>query len=186
METSATRELVYLLGEFFMKFASFKAALVGTVFAAAAFGSTAAQAATADGTARAVILEALTVTNTSDLNFGTIAVNGGGSVVVTNAGVRAATTGGTVSAAGTAAAASFDIAGEAGSNILITVPASVVLDHDTTTDTMSATLTTDAPAAAHALVGGAETFNVGGTLTVAAGQVAGNYAGTFTVTVEYQ
>ena len=169
-----------------MKFAHLKAAFVGTVFAAAAFGSTAAQAATADADARATILAALTVTNATDLDFGTIAVNGGGSVTVTNAGVRAATTGGTVSPAGVAAAASFAIVGAPGSNILITVPASVILDHATTTDSMSASLTTNAPTVAHPLVGGAEIFNVGGTLTVAAGQVAGAYTGTFAVTVEYQ
>lgn len=169
-----------------MKFATLKAALVGTVFAAAAFGSTAAQAATADADAKATILAALTVTKVTDLDFGTIAVNGGGSVTVTNAGVRAATTGGTVSAAGVAAAASFAIVGSPGSNILIAVPASVVLNHATTSDTMSASLTTNASTASHALVGGAETFNVGGTLTVAAGQVAGAYTGQFTVTVNYQ
>lgn len=188
METSATRELVYLQGEYVMKFASFKAALVGTVFAAAAFGSTAAQAATADGTAKATILAALSVTNTSDLNFGTIAVNGGGSVVVTPAGVRAATTGGTVSSAGTGASANFDIVGDSGSSILITVPAAVTLEYNdgSTVHTMAASLTTNANTSAHALTGGTESFKVGGTLTVGAGQAAGAYAGDFTVTVNYQ
>jgi Mat/Ecp fimbriae major subunit len=169
-----------------MKFATLKAAIAGTVIAAAAFGSTAAHAATADGTAKATILAALSVTNTTDLNFGTIAVNGGGAVTVTNAGVRAATTGGTVSSAGTAAAATFNVTGETGSNILISVPTSVVLDHATLPGVnMAASLTTNASSASHALAAG-ETFNVGGTLTVGAGQNAGAYAGQFTVTVNYQ
>jgi hypothetical protein len=188
VETSATRELVYLLGEYMMKFATLKAAFVGSVFAAAAFGATAAQAATADGTAKATILAALTVTNTSDLDFGTIAVNGGGSVVVTNAGVRAATTGGTVSSAATGASANFNVVGESGSSILVTVPSAVTLEYNdgSTIHTMAASLTTDALSTAHALTGGAESFKVGGTLTVAAGQTAGAYAGNFTVTVNYQ
>jgi Mat/Ecp fimbriae major subunit len=171
-----------------MKFATLKAAFVGTVFAAAAFGSTAAQAATADADAKATILAALSVTKTSDLNFGTIAVNGGGSVVVTNAGVRAATTGGTVSSAATGAAASFNIVGASGSNILISVPASAILQYNdgTTIHSMSASLTTNASTSAHALTGGAETFGVGGTLTVAPAQTAGAYVGAFTVTVQYQ
>ncbi len=38
---------------------------------------------------------------------------------------------------------------------------------------------------APALTAGADTFNVGADLTVALGQVAGAYTGTFTVTVNY-
>lgn len=36
------------------------------------------------------------------------------------------------------------------------------------------------------LTSGADSFTVGGTLDVAANQAAGEYTGTFTVTVEYQ
>ena len=49
---------------------------------------------------------------------------------------------------------------------------------------MSAALTYSAPTVTLGATGG--TFSVGGTLTVGASQAAGNYAGTFTVTANYQ
>ncbi|MEO0882854.1 MAG: DUF4402 domain-containing protein, partial [Pseudomonadota bacterium] len=69
----------------------------------------------------------------------------------------------------------------------VTVPTSVQI-----ANAASDTMTVDSFAAASldgsfALSGaGADAFNVGGTLTVAANQPAGEYTGTFIVSVEYQ
>ena len=84
-----------------------KAALAGTVFAAA-FASTGAQAATATATAKAQILQQITVAKTSDLDYATIVTGAAAStVIVTPAGVR--TCGAGLVCTGTATAAGFSV-----------------------------------------------------------------------------
>lgn len=69
-------------------------------------------------------------------------------------------------------------------NVGVTVPGSVTLT-ETGGATMSATL--NSSAASLTLAGtAADAFSVGGTLNVGGSQAAGAYAGTFTVTVNYQ
>jgi Mat/Ecp fimbriae major subunit len=165
-----------------MKFSMIKAVSAAAVLAAGVSAS-AANAATASADAKATILASLVVTKNTDLDFGTVAVNTAGSRTISNAGLSTACTGGVC--AGTVSAADFDITGLVGSNILITVPTSVTLTRASGTETMSASLTNNATAGSHALTAG-EGFNVGGTLSWGATQVAGDYVGSFDVTVEYQ
>ena len=60
-----------------MNIRTLKSVAAGSVLALGLV-SGAANAATADGTARATILQQVTVTNTSDLQFGTVAIGTGG------------------------------------------------------------------------------------------------------------
>ena len=53
-------------------------------------------------------------------------------------------------------------------------------------DTVTVDTFTDDTAGTGTLAGGSDSFNVGATLNLGANQPAGNYTGTYTVTVEYQ
>lgn len=176
-------QYLYLKGNM-MTIRTFKAALVGTVFAAAAFSSSAASAATASATATAKILTQVTVTKTADLDFGTIAIGtGGGSVVVGYTDNRTCNPGLVCSA--TVTSAKFNIAGAASQNVGISVDPSVTLNRTGGGGTMTATLDKSI-ATATLSAAGAASFAVGGDLTVSGTQAAGDYSGSFNVTVNYQ
>ncbi len=170
-----------------MTIRTFKAALVGTVFAAAALAGTTAQAATAPATASANILTQVTVTKTADLDFGTIAIGtSGGNVTVGTTNNRTCDAGLVCSASATSAA--FSIAGAANQLVGISIDPSVSLNRITPVAggaSMSATLSTSASTALLS-ASGAATFAAGGVLTVAGTQAAGGYQGSFNVTVNYQ
>jgi Mat/Ecp fimbriae major subunit len=161
-----------------------KAAIVGSLLATVGMGATAANAASATATAKAKILRQVTVTNTSDLQFGTIVSSTtAASVAVDTAGARTCNaTGSGLVCSGTTTAANFNIGGTTGQVVTISVPASVTLNSGT--DSMTATLTSSATTAT--MVANAGSFTVGGTLSVGAGQADGDYSGTFSATVDYQ
>ncbi len=162
-----------------MKTAFVKAAILGSVIAS--LGATSAQAATATATARAKILRQVTLTNTSDLQFGTIVSGTAASTVgISAAGAR--TCGAGLVCSGTTTAAGFTIGGTTGQVVTISVPASVTLNSGT--NNMTATLA--ASAASATMVANAGSFTVGGSLGVGANQADGDYTGTFTVTADYQ
>ncbi len=166
-----------------------KAALVGTVFAAASFASV-AHAATASGTANAEILADVSVVETAELDFGTIAVGPSGNSVTIS------TTGGTIqSCTGSCtggARGAFAITGETGMDVDISVDGAVTLvklvagvpvASPTANQQMSASLSTDISTLT---LDGTDAFVVGGVLGVAATQEAGTYEGSYDVTVTYQ
>ena len=156
-----------------------KAALAGTVFVAA-FGASGAQAATATATAKAQILKQLTVAKTADLDFGTIVTGAAAStVIVSPAGVRTCGVGLVCTNAVTAAG--FSIVGTTGS--VVTIAADPTVSLTSGANNMTATLLSSA---ATRTLTGTDAFTVGGTLAVGASQADGAYAGTFTVTVNYQ
>ena len=159
------------------------AATVAALAASVSFGSAAQAAATANGTATAEILSTLTVTATRSLDFGQIAVNGAGTLVV-------ATSGSTCSAllicTGSATTAAFDVTGSPDAAYAATVPATSVALSDGLGNTMTVDNFTAAYTGGTSLVAGAASFEVGGRLTAAAAQPAGVYSGTFAVSVEYQ
>lgn len=167
-----------------MTIRTIKAALVGTVFAAAALAGTSAHAATASATASANILTQVTITKTADLDFGTIAIGtSGGIVTVGNTDNR--TCGAGLVCSATPSSAKFTIAGAASQLVGITSDASVTLNRTGGGASMTAALTSSL--ATQTLSGaGAGSFAVGGVLTVAGTQAAGAYTGTFNVTVNYQ
>lgn len=164
-----------------MKIQMLKAIVATTTLAALGLGATAASAATATATARAKILRQITLTNTSDLQFGTIVTSAAASTVaISSAGAR--TCGAGLVCSGTTTAADFTIGGTTGQVVTISVPASVSLTSGG--NTMTASLA--ANAATTTLVANAGAFSVGGTLSVGANQADGDYTGTFTATVDYQ
>ncbi len=154
-----------------------------------ACGISAKAQSSATAPASATIVTPITITKTTDMNFGNVAVQAatGGTVVMTPAGSRSATLGVTLPGTpGTVSAASFTVNGEAGYTYAITLPVSVTIS-DNASHSMTVNTFTSTPTPTGLLTGGTQTLDVGATLNVAAGQAAGTYtSGTpFTVTVNY-
>jgi Mat/Ecp fimbriae major subunit len=146
-----------------------------------------ANAASANATATATIVQAITISKTTDLNFGAIAPSAtGGNVVVSSADTRTSCTGGQF-CSGAVTSAAFAVAGAPSYNYAVTLPAAAVtLTRVSGTETMTAGTFAHSAGATPALSAtGAATFKVGATLAVAANQVAGVYNGTFAVNVDY-
>jgi len=147
--------------------------------------------ASATANASAYVVTPISITKTTDMNFGNLAVSAstGGTVVLSTAGARTATGGVTLpSTTGTVTAATFTVAGEGSYTYNITLPSSAVTLSDGAGHSMTATtFTSDPTALAGALTAGTQTLYVGATLNVTAGQAAGSYttATPFTVTVNY-
>ncbi len=167
----------------------YSAILAGTAVLAVTLGASSANAATATGTAKANIVQALTITATSgsSLNFGAIVPGTSAStVIVSNAGARTCGTG--LVCTGSTSAQTFDVTGTAGMVVVVTPPSgSVVLASGT--NTMNVALTHNASGAGNTFtLGAGGTFQLafGGTLSVAASQAAGAYSKTFDVSVDYQ
>jgi hypothetical protein len=160
-------------------------ALVGAALSAVSFASAASAATSATANASAEVLTTLTLTANSSLNFGQIAPNTGGSVTV-NADSTASSSG-TLISTGTRAPAGFTVTGTPNASVVLTLPTSATLTRSGGTETMSISGFNANPAGAFQLGStGSSNFSIGGTLTVASGQVAGVYNGTFSVSVEYQ
>ncbi len=157
------------------------AAVIGLSIAAA---PQIAKATTTAGTANAVLRAAITLTETTQLDFGEVTPSPAGDVItIDSAGVTSAVSGSTFAgspAAGvwastgtplTAATISFS------SGDLLTGPG---------TDMALGTFTHSAGGSPAFDGGGALNFNVGASFTIAAAQTAGTYAGAYSVTVDYQ
>lgn len=153
---------------------------------ALALSSNAAHAASTTSTSEALILRALTLTQTEDLDFGTILPSAVAGTVTVNAntGVRT-TTGGAAAAGGTPRRAEFVGAGRLGLLTIIAIGVPPVLTNGSG-GTMATALVVEGGTGLRVLPGtGIQTYRVGGTLTVGANQADGDYAGTFTLTVNY-
>jgi len=145
--------------------------------------------ATATATATATIITPITITKNADMNFGNVAVQAttGGTVVMTPAGLRSATSGVTLPASGgTVSAASFTVNGQAGYTYSITLPHSVTLT-DAASNPMLVDNFSSTPTPVGSLTGGTQTLLVGATLNVALNQAPGVYTSVtpFTVIVNY-
>lgn len=165
------------------------AVMAATAVAALGLGATGANAATATGNSTATIIDALTIDEDVVLNFGVIVPGtGAANVVLTPAG--GVTCGiGLSCLAGTAAAGAFTVTGLGGAGITVGVSAPTNLTGPGAPMALSALTTSAAPTGNLTLSAGPSgtaTFTVGGTLAVGASQVAGTYAGTYTVTANYQ
>jgi len=145
--------------------------------------------ASATATATATIITPITITKTSDMNFGNVAVSAttNGTVVMTPAGVRSSTAGVTLpGTSGTVSAAAFTVNGQSGYTYAITLPNSLTIS-DGGSNSMIVDNFTSTPTATGTLTGGTETLEVGATLNVNLSQAPGVYtsATPFTVTVNY-
>ena len=140
------------------------------------------------GTANATILTPLSITESVQMNFGTIAPSAaGGDVVMNTSGVRTAVTGFVYS--GTPFAGSFAVVGSGVLTYAITLPANGVV---TLTDNggnggaaMPVKDFVSLPSGTGTLTAGAQTLLVGATLTIGVDQVASTYDGGYDVTVNY-
>lgn len=168
-------------------------ALLAAGLVLGASGMAVAADATATASIGATILAPIAITKATDLNFGSFAADAvvAGTVVVAPDSGRTFTgkTSAVSTGAGTVTAAAFNVTGEGVATYSITLPASAVTISDTATtpNTMSVATFVSNPAGTGTLTGGAQTVNVGATLTVAAGQPAGVYSNTtgLPVTVAY-
>lgn len=173
-----------------------RAALRRFALAAAATGTLAcnpAIAANQAGTATSVVVRPSTLVKVDDLDFGTIAsAPTAGTVTVDPVTNARSATGGATLVGATAQRAMFQ---GTGGIFLITVSGdtSVTLTRAGGGATMTASLVRAASTSGGgiALLGGTllpsgvQTYYVGGTLNVGANQPAGDYSGTFTLTVNY-
>lgn len=147
---------------------------------------TAQATATASGDALATIIAPITITAGVDLSFGDI-IKGLGTVAVATDGSR--TIGATMLAGsqlGTITAATFVVTGEEGYTYNISLPDDVTAELTLlTADPMTVTDFVSSPATSSTLTAGDNTILVGATLNVAETQLAGDYTGSFDVTVNY-
>lgn len=155
--------------------------------AVAAFATSApafAQDNQADGSATAEVVAPITLTHVAgaSLNFGTFTAGTGGTVVVARNGGGSSTGDVVLLAGSTESSDEFTVEGDADRRFSITTGNSNVTHTDGTT-TMA--FTTDARGNHTLDTAGDADFTVGGTLTVGADQLAGDYAGTYVVTVDY-
>jgi hypothetical protein len=158
-------------------------ALVAVVATAVAVKS--AKAFTGNGTATATIVTPLTFTSSQNLQFGTIDAATGGTVTVSPAGVRSKTGALALISSGAGAEGHLDVTGTGTLTYAITLPANGTVTIANGANNMAVDSFLSNPAGTGALVAGAQTINVGGTLTVASGQAAGLYSGTYPVSVDY-
>lgn len=151
-------------------------------------------AATTGVPIQAIVLDPVQITQTRVLNFGSLTEAGtGGTLNVDNADTP--TPGGSVSSiGGTIQAGGFTLKGSTGRAIDVTAPASVALSDGSANTMAVASFTVNGAggtinSTAFTTSLGAATvtgFRLGGTLTVGAGQAAGTYTGSVTVTANYQ
>lgn len=142
--------------------------------------------ATTDANARVEILSGLTLTSTANLDLGTVVLSGAApfsaDVSIDRNGVFSCDGGsGDVTCSGAPVAASYDVTGSPGYNVVI---ASGPVSLSNGTDTLI--LTPDHDAVVPLGAGGAATFGVGGSVTVTDATPDGVYTGTFAVTADYQ
>lgn len=166
-----------------------KVLLGAATVAAAMAGAAPAQAASTGVAISAEIIAAVAIAPTTALTFGTIeSPTASGTVSVNTAG----TAGGSLTvAAGTPQPGGFTVTAANGFNVKVSVPTKVQITAGT--QKMSVTsfeIDTGAGAGSENYIlaanGAAQTLKIGGTLKVAAGQAAGSYSGSVTVTADYQ
>jgi len=157
-------------------------------------------AQTSTTNAGAQLIVPMTLTQNSPLHFGTITLldASGGTVILSTANERAFTGGvSTTAVSPTSTNATYDVTGTYNETYALTLPETI-----TVTETVGSTATMDITAltvlfnegieettgvGATSLLSttGTDDFIVGGTLTIAAAQIGGIYAGTFDVSVDY-
>ena len=149
----------------------------------------------ANGEAKATVIKALTIANTSNLEFGTFAGRNStaSTVIVSVTGSRATSTADLIGNDGLAG--TFVITGEPGAVVSITLPTSTVNLVGTDAAAGGADMTIGSgtwvtnqvsnSSVTLTAVTGVVTLKVGATLAVGAAQKAGPYSGSFTVSVNY-
>ncbi len=137
-------------------------------------------------TAGANIVAPLTLTETSDMHFGTLSVNNNpGTVVLTPGNVRTSTGGVSLSSATpTHRVAAYSVTGQGTLSYVITLPTSVTIQQGPNSMVVN-NFTTNKPGNIGTLSAGVDAFNVGATLQVSDSQATGEYSGNFNIVVAY-
>jgi hypothetical protein len=164
-------------------------------FAAAGFGYVhSAKAATSNLTVDAVIVEAISLDCASTpLDFGNLDASAAAVITMSTAGARSSTVPAALVAGGSPGAGVCSIDGADGLVVDVNIPNTTITNG---TDTLTVNNYTFAGTGAgttdpnnHTVTlqaGGAQDYSIGGDLTLAGTESAGNYTGTTTVTVTYQ
>jgi hypothetical protein len=150
--------------------------------------------------ASAEIIEAMTLSQTNKLNFGTIALKStaGGTVVLSSNSNTRNYTGGLAGGGPenqNATNATFEVSGASLAAYTVTLPAAITLTH-TSTETGINTMEITAmkarfnDAASDSVTStisseGTDSFSLGATLTVQENQILGQYSGQYEVSVDY-
>ncbi len=176
---------------------STRLSLFGLVTLASLAAANVAQAASAPATSRAKVNRPITLTNSRDLNFGTIIRGATAGTVTLNARTGARTSTGGVVLAGTGfTTAAFAGSGTAARIVTVSLGAtSITLTNSSGPGTMTVNtfrISTNG-AAVQTLprnytipASRAMTYAIGGRLNVAANQADGDYSGTLALTMNYQ
>ncbi len=174
--------------------------LLAIVLIAGLAGNLQAQTSASESTnAGAVLIVAMTITETSPLHFGSVQLTGttGGTVVLPSNSTNRTFTGDCAASTATPTAtnAAYNVTGTALETYALTLPATTEVTHGTAgagLRTMNITLMkarfsgAGADAVTSTLAAnGTDSFTLGGTLTVGANQVAGVYSGSFNVSIDY-
>ncbi|QIQ87484.1 DUF4402 domain-containing protein [Erythrobacter sp.] len=164
------------------------------LFAAMGMSNAAFAQETANATATAEVLDSLTLNNSAGLDFGTMVVDGAGTVSLAADGTLDCSAADIV-CSGTSSVAAFDVTGTANKAVTINLPTGDIdLNHP---DLSAASLPGQHTIVLNAFVSseagneitldgaGDGNFTVGGTITFDGNEAAGIYTGSFDVSVEY-
>ena len=161
----------------------FRAGRTLTALAAAALWSPAALAASVSASASAEVLEPIAVTVTRGLHFGTLSAgSAGGSVTLALSGERSASGDVSVAAGQSGQVAQIVVTGAPDAPCSLSLPESIVLTDESGHRMHVSSFTSDAP---DLLTNGRVEVAIGAALSVEPNQPVGAYAGTFSVTVDY-
>ena len=167
--------------------AAFPRVQLAAALACIGISAGASAARTQSTTAQVALLSPLSVLKQSDLNFGTIVVNGAGTGVVDPVTGSLTTTGGAAKSGSAAHPALFTGTGSKNSVVHIRLPQNpITVTRVGGTETMTVSnWTLDGDTNRKIPPGSVFDFSVGATLNVNANQAPGTYNGTFSVTVQY-
>ena len=129
----------------------------------------------------------MAIQNNQELSFGSFVAGSGGSVTVSTSGARSASGGVLLIPSSAGAAAQFTVSGDANATYTIQLPGNDFVKLSGPGGDMFINEFTGSPsgAAGQLSAGGSQSLLVGGTLSIASGQAPGQYAGSFSVTVDY-
>ncbi len=172
-----------------------KTLFIAAIFVIATFAANNASAqtsATASSVpASATIASAMGITKTVNLSFGSVSPAAGttSTLILDESDGRTVAGGATLVLGGTVTSASFDVTGDNSATYAFTSPGATTLTSgggDTmTVNTWTGLSATSGNATLALDATGADTMTIGATLNMAAAQAAGDYTGTFNLTIDY-
>ncbi len=171
-----------------------KALFIAAIFVIASFAANNASAqtsATASSVpASATIASAMGITKDVNLSFGSVTPAAGttSTLILDESDGRTVAGGATLVAGGTVTSASFSVTGDNSATYAFTSPGTVTLNsgaNSMTVTTWTGFSATTSSATLALSAAGADTMTIGATLNMAAAQAAGDYTGTFNLTIDY-